>query len=110
MTIFSFVYAIVGTLSLVGMIKGALPGHESQEMMVVILAYAVAVCGIICGIVCMKGMAGMAKVFGALFTVCGLASLVYVQITQGSFSTFDCLAACYGIAIFKIASDVEKAE
>ena len=36
MIIFGLVYALLGTLSLMGTITGVLPGHEEQEIIVVI--------------------------------------------------------------------------
>lgn len=110
MIVFGVVYAIVGTLALMGTISGALPGHEAQEMLVVALAYAVALFALICGIVCVKGITGMAKVFGAIFAVVGAIGLIYLQVAQDSFSVFDCLAVCFGISICCIASKVEKEE
>ena len=108
MIIFALVYALVGTLALAGTLTGVMPGHETQEMIEVALAYAVALLGLICGIVCVKGITGSAKVFGLLFGVLGLAALVYQQVAQDSFSIFDCLAMCFGVAIYYIASQIEK--
>ena len=54
MIVFAIVYAIVGTLALIGTVNGALPGHESQETLVVVLAYAVALFALICGVACVK--------------------------------------------------------
>lgn len=110
MIVFAIIYAIVGTLALIGTIKGVLPGHESKEILVVILAYAVALFALICGIVCVKGNTGSAKIFGVIFAIMGLLSLIYLQVTQGTFSMADCLAACFGISIFYISSKVEKGE
>ncbi len=110
MIVFAVIYAIVGTLALAGIIGGALPGHEAQEILVVILAYAVTIFAFICGIVCIKGITSLAKVFSAIFAIVGLASLIYLQITQDAFSIFDCLATCFGVSIFCIASKVEKDE
>lgn len=84
MIIFAIVYAAVGTLTLMGTLSNVLPGHEKEEVIVVALAYGVALLSLICGIVCVKGAAKQAKVFGALFALLGLVSLVYVQITQSS--------------------------
>ena len=110
MVVFAIIYAVVGTLALIGTVSGALPGHESKEILVVVLAYAVALLALICGIVCVKGNTGLAKIFGAIFAVMGLASLIYLQITQDTFNIVDCLAACFGISIFYISSKVEKGE
>lgn len=45
--LFGIVYAILGTLALTGAVSGLLPGHEAQEALVVVLAYAVAILAII---------------------------------------------------------------
>lgn len=110
MIVFAAIYAIVGTLALMGIINSTLPGHESQEALLVILAYAVALFALICGIICIKGNTGLAKVFGAILAITGLASLIYLQITQDTFNVIDCLAACFGISIFSISSKIEKGE
>lgn len=108
MVIFAVIYALVGTLALAGVISGALPGHETQEMMVVALGYAVALLALICGIVCIAGNIGASKVFGIIFAVLGFAALIYQQVANGTFSTFDCLAMCFGVAIYSIASKTEE--
>lgn len=107
MVLFAILYALVGTLALAGVISGALPGHESEEILIVVLGYAVALLALICGIVCIAGNVGASKVFGMLFCLLGLASLIYQQVTNDTFSTFDCLAMCFGAAIFSIASKTE---
>lgn len=110
MIVFAAIYAIVGTLALMGIINGALPGHESQEALLVVLAYAVALFILICGIVCMKGNTGLAKVFSAILAIIGLVSLIFLQVAQDTFSIVDCLAVCFGISIFYISSKIEKGE
>ena len=101
MVLFAIIYALVGTLALAGVVSGALPGHESEEILIVALL------ALICGIVCIAGNVGASKVFGMLFCLLGLAALIYQQVTNGTFSTFDCLAMCFGAAIFSIASKTE---
>ena len=108
MIIFGVVYALVGTMALAGVVSNVLPGHEAQEVLIVVLAYAIALLGLICGIVCIKGITGAAKVCGIIFAGIGLASLIYQQVAYDTFAMVDCLAMCYGIAIFFIASKVEK--
>lgn len=108
MVIFAVIYAMVGTLALAGVISGALPGHETQEMLIVVLGYAVALLALICGIVCIAGNVGASKLFGIIFAVLGLAALVYQQVTNDTFSIFDCMAMCFGVAIYFIASKIEK--
>lgn len=108
MIIFGVVYALVGTLALGGVVSNVLPGHEDQEIIIVVLAYAIALLGLICGIVCMKGITGAAKVCGIIFAGIGIASLIYQQVMYDTFAIADCLAMCFGIAIFYIASKAEK--
>ena len=108
MIIFAIIDALVGTLALNGVLSNVLPGHEKQEIMIVVLGYAVALLALICGIVCIKGATGASKFFGLLFTVIGLASLIYQQLAHDSFSLPDCLAMCFGVAIYSTAKSVEK--
>lgn len=110
MIVFAVIYAGVGTLALMGIINGTLPGHESQETLLVVLAYAVALFAFICGIVCVKGNTGLAKFLSAILAIAGIVSLIYLQITQETFSIVDCLAACFGISIFSICLKIEKGE
>ena len=108
MIIFGVVYALVGTMALAGVVSNVLPGHEAQEVIIVVLAYAIALLGLICGIVCLKGVTGSAKACGIIFAGIGLASLIYQQLACDTSAMADCLAMCYGILIFSIASKVEK--
>ncbi len=110
MIIFAVVYAATGTLALCGIIKGVLPGHESQEVVAAVLAYAVALLALICGIICIKGITSIAKIFGILFAIVGLVSLIYMQVTQDTFSIMDCLAAGFGLSIFYFSGKIEKGE
>lgn len=108
MIIFAVLYALVGTLALSGVITGAMPGHEAQEVMIVVLGYAVALLALLCGVFCIKGNAGASKVFGIIFAVLGFAALAYQQMTNGTFSIFDSMAMCFGVAIYYIASKIEE--
>ena len=76
MIIFAIIYALVGTMALAGVISGALPGHETQEMVIVALGYAVALLALLCGIVCVRENAGASRIFGIIFAVLGLGALV----------------------------------
>lgn len=86
MIVFGLIYAVVGTLALMGTLNNVLPGHETQEVLVVVLAYAVALFAIVCGIACVKNSTAVAKVLGAIIAVVALASLLYLQFTQNTFS------------------------
>ena len=55
MIVFALVYVLLGTLAVAGIISNALPGHEKQETMIVILGYVVALLALICGVVCNQG-------------------------------------------------------
>lgn len=108
MIVFALVYALLGTLAVSGIINNALPGHKKQETMIVVLGYVVALLALICGVVCIKGAVAPAKLFGAVFAVLGLAALLYQQLAHDAFSIFDCLAMCFGVSIYSIASQIEK--
>ena len=108
MIVFALVYALLGTLAVSGIINNALPGHEKQETMIVVLGYVVALLALVCGVVCIKDAVAPAKLFGAVFAVLGLAALLYQQLAHDAFSIFDCLAMCFGVSIYFIASQIEK--
>lgn len=110
MIIFAIVYAIVGTLALMGIVSGILPGYESQEVLLVILAYGVSLITLICGFACVIGNTGLVKVSGVTFAVLGFASLIYLQFVQDTFNIVDCLVVCYGISVFFISSKIDKSE
>ena len=55
MIVFALVYVLLGTLAVAGIISNALPGHEKQETMIVILGYVAALLALICGVVCNQG-------------------------------------------------------
>lgn len=101
--LFGIIYAILGTLALTGAVTGLLPGHESQEALIMILAYAVAVLAIVCGAACIKNAYSVCRALGLVFAVLGLVSLLYLQFTQDSFSLADCIALVLGAAIYGIA-------
>ena len=102
------VYALLGSLALAGTVTGVLPGHENQEILVVVLAYAVAVLAFIAGIACIKGARTFSMVMGIILTVIGAVSLIYVQVTQQSFSYFDILAVLLGISMFFMAKQIKE--
>ena len=73
------------------------------EMLIMVLAFVVAILAIICGFACIKGNNGMASVLGLIFAIVGLISLVYAQISQDAFNLFDCITMVLGVAIFYLA-------
>ncbi|HIZ80553.1 MAG TPA: hypothetical protein H9722_00480 [Candidatus Mediterraneibacter pullistercoris] len=103
MILFGLIYAALGTAALIGELGGILPGHEAQETLVVVLAYAVALIAIVLGIACVKGALGVSRALGLVFAAFGLVSLIYLQVTQDTFSIFDCVALVFGIAIVYVA-------
>lgn len=103
MIAFGLIYGILGFLALAGTLIGLLPGHENQEMLIVVLAYALTLLAVICGIACIRGMQGVSRILGTVFAVIGLVSLIYTQITQDQFSIFDCIAVVFGAAIASVA-------
>ena len=48
MILFGAVYAILGTVALMGELGGLLPAHADQETLIVVLAYGVALLAIVC--------------------------------------------------------------
>lgn len=107
MAVFGVIYVIVGTLALVGTVNGILPGHEAQEIIIVVLAYVVAVLALICGVACVKGKLDICRMLGMIFGFIGGFSWVYILVTKGTFSIFDCIAFILGAAIFILSDKAE---
>ena len=99
MLLFGIVYGIVGSLALAGTLQGVLPGHQTQEILVIVLAYGVALLAIICGILCLKNAAFGAMVTGIILALLGLAGVIYNQIALDSFNLFDMLGLLFGVSI-----------
>ena len=97
MIAYGIIYALLGVLVMAGMLQGLMPGYESGEMLIMVLAFVVAILAII------KGNNGMASVLGLIFAIVGLISLVYAQISQDAFNLFDCITMVLGVAIFYLA-------
>lgn len=108
MIIFGLVYALLGTLSLMGTITGVLPGHEEQEIIIVILSYIIAILAIIGGITSVRGKFATARTVSLIFAVIGLVSLIYNQVTQDTFNNFDCITMVLGAGIFYLATTAKK--
>ena len=100
MILFGIVYAIVAILAYTGTITGILPGHESQEILIVILSAAVAIFALVGGILALAGNKGAARIVGIIFAVVGLVSLIYLQFTASTFNFADCIAMVLGIMLF----------
>lgn len=108
MTLFGVIYAVVGTLALTGTLTNVLPAHETQEILVIVISYAVALFAIIGGIAAVKGDLKISKVIGAVFAVVGLGSLIYMQLAYGTFNLFDCMAMVLGVSVVFLANKLEK--
>ena len=108
MLLFGLVYGIVGSLALAGTLQGILPGHQTQEILVIVLAYGVALLAIVCGILCLKNVATGAMVTGILLPLLGLAGVVYNQIALDSFNLFDMLGLLFGVSIAATAMKLRK--
>ena len=108
MLLFGLVYGIVGSLALAGTLQGILPGHQTQEILVIVLAYGVALLAIVCGIPCLKNVAAGAMVTGILLALLGLAGVVYNQIALDSFNLFDMLGLLFGVSIAATAMKLRK--
>lgn len=108
MLLFGLVYDIVGSLALAGTLQGVLPGHQTQEILVIVLAYGVALLAIVCGILCLKSVATGAMVTGILLALMGLARVVYNQIALDSFNLFDMLGLLFGVSIAATVMKLRK--
>ena len=108
MLLFGLVYGIVGSLALAGTLQGILPGHQTQEILVIVLAYGVALLAIVCGILCLKNVTAGAMVTGILLALLGLAGVVYNQIALDSFNLFDMLGLLFGVSIAATAMKLRK--
>ena len=108
MLLFGIVYGIVGSLALAGTLQGVLPGHQTQEILVIVLAYGVALLAIICGILCLKIVATGAMVTGIILALLGLAGVIYNQIALDSFNLFDMLGLLFGVSIAATAMKLKK--
>lgn len=108
MIIFGLLYVILGTLSLMGIITGVLPGHEKQEIIIVTLSYIIAIVAIIGGGASIKGNLNQAKILGIIFATIGLISLIYTQISQDTFNNFDCITMVLGLGITSLSIIAEK--
>ena len=108
MLLFGLVYGIVGSLALAGTLQGVLPGHQAQEILIIVLAYGVALLAIVCGILCLKNVAAGAMVTGILLALLGLAGVVYNQIALDSFNLFDMLGLLFGVSIAATAMKLRK--
>ena len=108
MLLFGIVYGIVGSLTLAGTLQGVLPGHQTQEILVIVLAYGVALLAIICGILCLKNVATGAMVTGIILAPLGLAGVIYNQIALDSFNLFDMLGLLFGVSIAATAMKLKK--
>ena len=108
MLLFGIVYGIVGSQALAGTLQGVLPGHQTQEILVIVLAYGVALLAIICGILCLKNVATGAMVTGIILALLGLAGVIYNQIALDSFNLFDMLGLLFGVSIAATAMKLKK--
>ena len=108
MLLFGIVYGIVGSLALAGTLQGVLPGHQTQEILVIVLAYGVARLAISCGILCLKNVATGAMVTGIILALLGLAGVIYNQIALDSFNLFDMLGLLFGVSIAATAMKLKK--
>lgn len=108
MIIFGIVYAILGTLSLLEEITGIFPGHEKQEIIIVILSYITLLVSIIGGVTAIKGNLKFAKILAIIFSIIGIISLIYTLITQKMFNNFDCITIVIGLGIIILAILEEK--
>ena len=104
MIIFGLAYAILGTLSIVGVISGIFPCLENQKLIIILLTYIISIIAIIGGIISIKGNYKKIQTIGIIFAIIGLVSLIYTQLTQDFFNNFDCITIVLGIGITALAT------
>lgn len=104
MILFGIGYAILGTLSLLGVIIGPLPGHEHGEAVIVTLSYITLIVAILGGIASIKSSLNNVRVIGVIFATIGIISLIYTYLTQRLFNNFDCITIVLGIGIIILAT------
>ena len=104
MILFGIGYAILGTLSLLGVIIGPLPGHEHGEAVIVTLSYITLIVAILGGIASIKSSLNNVRVIGVIFATIGIISLIYTYLTQRVFNNFDCITIVLGIGIIILAT------
>ncbi len=108
MIIYGLIYALLGTLSLTETIMGVLPGHEQKEIIIIILSYTITLISVICGIMSIKGKYKNAKIISIFLAAIGLISLIYTQLAQDMFNSFDCIAIVLSAGIFYLTLLAEK--
>ena len=109
MLLFGIVYGVVGSLALAGTLQGVLPGHQTQEILVIVLAYGVALLAIICGILCLKNVATGAMVTGIHPGPAGPGRRGLQPDRPGfSFNLFDMLGLLFGVSIAATAMKLRK--
>lgn len=101
--LYGLIYALLGTLSLIGSITGIFPGHEEQKIITVVLSYTITIISIIVGITSIKGKDKKTKRIGIILVALGLISLIYNQLTQNIFNSFDCIAIVLGAGIIYLS-------
>ena len=104
MIVFGILYAVLGTLSLLGITTGPFPGHENQEPIIVTLSYITLVVSILGGSASIKGNMNNIKTIGVIFATIGFISLIYTLLTQKVFNNFDCITIVLGIGIIILAT------
>lgn len=102
---FGLVYAMVGTLAFLGSGLELMPGHKAGEMLVVALAYLVALVGFIGGVACLRGKSRSARMVGLVIVVVGAIALVYELLAAANLNFFDCLAVFFGVALCAAARE-----
>ena len=106
--LYGIIYAILGTLSLIKIISGVLPGHEQQKIILTILSYIITIISIYIGVICIKGNIKKIKFISIILTIIGLISFIYNQVIIDFCNNFDGIAVVLGIGIYILAITQEK--
>ena len=101
--LFAILYAIVGFLLLAGEANNLLPDYEDAVTIIIVIAYGMALISLILGIACLAKKLVLAKVFGIIFAVISLVSLINNQLSADTFSIFDLVAVLLGVSVLVTA-------
>ena len=101
-------YALLGSLILIGQKETIIPDYNGQVTLIVIVAYAVALLALLGGIGCIFKNVLVAKIAGIIFAIWGLYSLISAQLVGEPFNIFVCLEMLLGVAIFATAITIKE--
>ena len=103
LVVLAIVYALAGTLILIGKANNLLPEYNSEENIIIIISYVIGAIALIGAISCFAKKLVLAKIIGILFAIFGLTSLISLQITEGEFNIVSCIIMVIGVLVYTSA-------